>query len=185
MQYLVVDLSKISDHDIMERINARIGKGLELLSNLVVLKHIRDDDFVEFFESLIPLLDELAERTTGLQYIETLLRYVYHTRNKQERDDLMNLLDRAKPVVKEAAMTTIAQSIHEEGRREGRQEGRLDTLREILREDLQDRFGPIPDALKERLSEIQSYDTLLTLWRKSKKCQTLDGFEALLEKDPA
>jgi predicted transposase/invertase (TIGR01784 family) len=178
LEYIPIDLSGYSDEEIMERIWAKIGEALELRATLLLFKHIGDADFSKFFERLIPLLDELSERTTGLGYIETLLHYVYYTRSEEEYEEVQKLLDQAKPRVREIAMTTIAEHIHQEGVERG-----LQAARQMLLEELEDRFGPVAVTLKESLFEVKDPDVLMKLWRQSKKCESLEAFGELLEKN--
>jgi predicted transposase YdaD len=54
----------------------------------------------------------------------------------------------------------------EKGRQEGRQEGRVQALREALRELLEDRFGPLPDAVRQRIESASEPERLQAAVRR-------------------
>jgi len=60
---------------------------------------------------------------------------------------------------------TWSERIEAKGREEGRQEG-LVTLREVLLGQLEQRFGPLPAATRERVKAISSFDRLARLGRR-------------------
>ncbi len=46
---------------------------------LGVMGHIFSPRFAEAFDRTLPLFTELSRKRTGMEYIETVLRYICHT----------------------------------------------------------------------------------------------------------
>jgi hypothetical protein len=72
---------------------------------------------------------------------------------------------------------TRKSQVVEEWRDEGRQEGRLEARREDLLEVLQDRFGPLPPAVVERVQAATDLARLKTAHRQALHIRTLDELE--------
>jgi len=65
------DLSRFTDEKIKGTVMARVM--------LLLLKHISDPDIVDKLPDILALMKELMEKETGLQYFETVLRYLFST----------------------------------------------------------------------------------------------------------
>jgi hypothetical protein len=182
LEYILIDLSKVPDQLLMER--------LEIELSLSLFRHIRDEGFLDFFRRIIGLLAELRSRKTGLEYIETILRYVYYVRSEDEWDGVVDLLRQADPVIQEVAMRTIAQHLMEQGEARGEargeikglEKGKIHEAHDVLIELLEEQFGVIPLSLTEKLQQVQSYELLRMLRRQRKTCQSLDDFARLLQR---
>jgi predicted transposase/invertase (TIGR01784 family) len=177
-EYLLIDLSRIPDQLLRDR--------LELEVSLSLLRHIHDDHFLDFFQHIVGLLAELRTRKTGLEYIETILRYIYYSRGAEEWDDLVEMLHHTDPVIEEVAVTTIAEHHFNKGKlaglEQGMTQGMLSEAHGVLLELLEEQFGVIPSGLAEKIRQIQNPDTLRMLRRQRKTCHTLDEFNHLVEK---
>jgi hypothetical protein len=99
MEDLLIDLSQFPDQVLMDK--------LELEMALSLLRHIRDENFLAHFRKILPLLLELRFRKTGMEYIETILHYISYSRDKTEWNNLIEIMHRSDPIIKEQAMTTI------------------------------------------------------------------------------
>lgn len=186
MEYILVDLSAIPDQLLRER--------LELEIALSLFRHIRDENLLESFTGILPLLVELRQRKTGLEYIETILRYVYYVRSNDEWDELTGLFHQIDPVIEEMVMKTAAEHHFQqgetvgiqkglkEGLKQGLEEGKVSEAHDVLLELLEEQFGVLPLRLTEKLRQIQNHGVLRMLRRQRKTCQTLDEFSQLLEK---
>ena len=178
LEYILVDLSRVPDRLLRER--------LELELALAVFRHIRDEDIFDSFRKFLPLLAELGQRKTCLEYIETILRYVYYVRSKEEWNGLVDLFHQTDPIIEEIAMTTIAEHLIQQGEaagiQKGLEEGKLSEAHDVLLELLEEQFGVLPLRLTEKLHQVQNHGVLRMLLRQRKGCQSLDEFEQLLEK---
>jgi len=61
--------------------------------------------------------------------------------------------------------------------RMGREEGRLQTLREDILDVLEARFGPLPSALRQRMSAVEDVSRLKSWLRQAVTCRSLSEFE--------
>ena len=169
-EYVLIDLSRYPDQFLMER--------LELELALSLLRHVHDENFLAHFQRILPLLLQLRHRKTGLEYIETILRYIYYSRDKAEWHDLIEIMHRSDPIIEEVAMTTIAEHLIQQGEIKGQ----LAEAHRVLQELLEEEFGPVPSALAEKLQQIHDLDTLQKLRRQRRDCSSLDAFEDLMER---
>jgi predicted transposase/invertase (TIGR01784 family) len=180
LEYVLLDLSHIPDAVLRE------GLELGLMLAIDLFRHIRDPDFIEYFKRFLPLMAELQYQKTGLEYIETILRYVYYVRSGDEWEDVVDILRQSEPIIKETAMTTIAEYLIEkgliQGLEQGETKGKLSEARSVLIELLEEQFGIVTSSLAERLARVQSYDVLVSLRRRRKSCRTLEEFESLIER---
>lgn len=71
--YILKDMSKFTDADIKGNITLKLF--------LHVIKHIFKPDFEEHFDLMLPLFVQLSLKETGMEYLETVLRYVYDVRD--------------------------------------------------------------------------------------------------------
>ncbi len=165
-QYVLIDLSRYPDQFLMER--------LELELALSLLRHVHDENFLAHFQRILPLLLGLRFRKTGLEYIETILRYIYYSRDKAEWNDLIEIMHRSDPIIEEVAMTTIAEHLVEKGK--------LSQAHEVLQELLEEQFGTVPPTLAEKLLKIEDLEILKKLRRQRRDCSSLDAFEDLIER---
>jgi predicted transposase/invertase (TIGR01784 family) len=178
MEHVLVDLARIPDQLLKERLDLEIA--------LSLMRHIHDHDFMEPLRWILPLLTELRRRKNGIEYIGTILEYIYHVRSNDEWDELIDLLHHADPVIEEMAMTTIAERFIQQGEaiglEQGVQQGILSEAHDVLWELLEEQFGVLPQSLSDRLETIRSHGMLRMLRRQRRNCQTLEEFEALLTK---
>ncbi len=68
-KYILYDISRYSDDEIKGTVAARVV--------MLLFKHIFDHDFPNKLEEIFPLLKDLIEKETGLQYLESLLKYIF------------------------------------------------------------------------------------------------------------
>ena len=69
LRYVLYDLSKYSDDDIKGTITTRVV--------MLRFKHIFEQDFVQKLPEIFSLLKDLSEKETGLQYFESLIKYIF------------------------------------------------------------------------------------------------------------
>jgi len=168
-EYELCDLASLSDGEV---------KGMVILKTaLLALKHIRNNDIAEKLPGIFTLLSELATKTTGLEYLETLLRYVTSASDSVDAEMLINVLESALPNTGETIMPTLAQKWMEEGElrglEKGREEGRKQGEASIFNRLLQLKFKEIPSQFQAKIDEADA-DTLLRWGERILSAQTLD-----------
>jgi hypothetical protein len=123
---------------------------------LLLLKYIWRDDLTEQLGQILGLLQELAERQTGLEYLQTILRYISGAADKISEDELKQVVTELF-TEGEMLMPTIAEQWIEQGRIEGLEEGREAALT-ILRRFLAQRFGVALDYFDDDFQVLELAD---------------------------
>ncbi|MCS6845935.1 MAG: Rpn family recombination-promoting nuclease/putative transposase, partial [Caldilineales bacterium] len=113
-EYALCDLSQFSDDEIRGEVTLRAA--------LLVLKHILREDLGPSLARALFLLRDLAHQRTGLEYIETLLRYVTVGSRYLSAEELERTVSEAFPEG-EQIMATIAEKWVEQGLQQGLQQG--------------------------------------------------------------
>lgn len=112
-KYVLCDLSKHSDEELQGRANLRIF--------LELTKHVFTAEFEEKLHEVLRLFRELEDKEAGLEYFETVIRYIFNTRVDLAMEDLEEAVKQIVPERSEN-LVTIAQRLRKEGREEGREE---------------------------------------------------------------
>lgn len=165
-------------HDLSARSNAAI-KG-DVLTRLVqlALRWIFSDQPIERLRELIALIEQVQDRTTAVEVLESLLRYYVQGTQRVAEDDVRVLLQQT--ATGEPIMQTFIDRYIEQGRQEGRQEGwqqgRQEGEAAVLLRQIERKFGVPSQAVRERIASADA-DTLLQ-W--SERILTVDSVEALL-----
>ena len=123
----------------------------------------------------------LKQRRTGLEYIETILAYIFRVRGREELHDAVEIIKQKEVFTQEDTMETIAEYFIKQGEQRGEQRGAASVLQGVLIEMLEEQFDMVPSRVIEGVRSIGNSDLLLILRRKLRKCATLSDFEAVLE----
>ena len=76
---------------------------------------------------------------------------------------------------------TLFQEIgRQEGLQEGRQEATLETMHEAILDVLDARFGPVPEAVRQRVHALDDELTLKDLLRRAVRVPSLEEFRSTL-----
>ena len=119
---------------------------------LLLLKHVFRQDYLEKIPEVLGLLRELIEKKTGMQYIETVLRYIFHTVEGMGVDDLKPIVDENLSEEKGGWIMTLAEEVRNEGIQQGLLEG-IAALIEV-------KFGESGLKLLPELRKITNADRL-------------------------
>ncbi len=141
-------------HDISAKSNTEI-KG-EVLSRLVqlALRHIYGDQPSERFEELLELIAKVSRDTTALSVLESLLRYYVQGTGRLDEQQARALLEQIFPG--EPLMETFIDRYIDQGRQLGEQRGEA----KMLLRQIERKFGPPSEAVRNRITQADS-DTLL------------------------
>jgi predicted transposase/invertase (TIGR01784 family) len=173
--YWLCDLTQYSDAEIKGEVILRVA--------LLLLKYIFRDDLAQRLGEILGLLRALSERQTGLEYLETILRYITGSTDRVSEAELRRVVIE---VIEQGGtlMPTLVEQWLERGRQEGlergREEGREAALN-ILRRFLVHRFGAAPDQFDETLQELD-LATITQLSEAAFEAKDLAEFEAALTK---
>jgi len=161
---------------------------LELFAVLAVMQAVFRPDAVERLKKIYlkikPKLDDPKTRKHYLERWENLLKYMMTSGKYFTFDNLKEVTS----IMSESDVATIspcAMELMAIGRGEGREEERnlwatdkVETLLQILANRLSD----VPPTIGDKLHSINDIDVLSQLTNIAWKCQTLDEFEAALNK---
>jgi predicted transposase/invertase (TIGR01784 family) len=129
-RYILFDLSLYPDEAIKGAVFNRV--------TLLLLKHVFDADFTERLPVIFSLLGELLEKETGMEYLETVIRYVFRTTENITAEKLKKIVETSLSEGKgEAVMTTLAEKYIEEGFQKGIQQGIQQGILEGLLEGIE------------------------------------------------
>jgi predicted transposase/invertase (TIGR01784 family) len=182
-QYLLWDASGYSDQEIKGEVMLRAA--------LLALKYIYRKDLREHLPKILGLLRDLFEKQTGIEFIETLLRYLLMAAPKEYTTDadikeavVMALSNKGGEI-----MLTIADSLIEEGRKQGleqgmqqgMQQGIIQNAREDIIDSLKVRFDIVPESMINTINEINDPEVLKALLRKAVKAASLDEFTQIAQ----
>jgi predicted transposase/invertase (TIGR01784 family) len=177
-RYCLCDLSRYTDEEIRGAVVLR--------ATLLALKHIFQPDLRERLPAVIRLVAELGERGTGLEYLETLLRYVSSAAETLTEEDLREVVEEVLAQEGGMLMSTIAEKWVEQGMQRGMQQGMQRGLEQGLVSDAQEavvdvweaRFGEVP---VEALQVIGRLDNLIVLRQLRKKAATAGSAQELVQ----
>jgi len=159
-EYLLNDLSEISDEDLRARAFTAVTKLTALC-----FKYARTSpDFLSILGRWIDVVGEVASAPNGLSALAQLLCYILQVNEHVQRDELQELLTREIGPHTQEAIVTAGQLLIEEGRQQGREEGRKG-FQEVILQLLRQRFGDQVDSIVERriieasLEQVQAWTT--------------------------
>jgi hypothetical protein len=180
-QYLVCDLSRYDDDDIIGAVQLHVA--------LLLLKHIFDADWSTQLPRIVELLYELSLTKNSLEYVEVALRYLTSAAKDLPVEDLEETIEEVFSKKGGALMSTIAERWVEQGLAQGLErglergmrQGALRTAREALLDVLEARFGHISAKVAAHVAEIDNVSYLKALVKRVATVSSLSEFALLLE----
>ncbi|MCM3798036.1 Rpn family recombination-promoting nuclease/putative transposase [Caldibacillus thermoamylovorans] len=179
--YLLYDLSEYLDEEIKGNAQKRI-----------MLKLLRDvaskstEEFLRSFYEASHALLEIEDKQKGIEFFEITLRYVFNAvrdLTKKDMEQIVRQIETTFPERSEVAMT-LADILREEGMQEGlekgRQEGASQALAKTALQQLTEKFGALPEDLKEDIKEAD-LATLETILQNIFKYQSIDDVKKFFE----
>ncbi len=127
-KYLLRDFSPLGDEEIRGTVLLRLFLG--------VMGHIFSPRFAEAFDRMLPLFAKLSRKRTGMEHIETVLRYICNTSEALNWKEMEEKLVQALEEGRKGDIMTIAEEL--------RIKGKIETYQELMDE------GLIPRELAEQ-----------------------------------
>lgn len=144
--YELCDLSDFEDEEIKGAVVLQVA--------MLLFKYIFRDELAERLPGILGLLRELTDKRSGLEYLETVLRYLSSGTDKVDKDDLRQAAEAVLPEIGGKIMSTVAEKWVEEGMekglQQGMQQGVLKAAREAVIDILEVRFDVVPNPLSRR-----------------------------------
>jgi hypothetical protein len=166
-------------HDISARTDAEI-KG-EVLTRLVLLamRWIFSDEAIDRLRDLLGLIEQVQDRETALEILESLLRYYVQGTQRVDEGDLRALLQQTS--TGDPIMQTFIDRYIEQGRLQGLQQGieqgRHQGEAAVLLRQIERKFGPPMESVRQRVEDADTE----TLLRWSERILTADSLDAVLQ----
>lgn len=146
-EYLLYDISRYTDEQIKGEIKLRIM--------LTVFRDIFTKDDIGLRETVLratEYLAELEDKQSGIEYFETMMRYIFSARsnlNKDVADEMMSKIETTYPEGSEVVMT-LAERFREEGIVKGLEKVvRKSIIKGLTTEDIIEITGLKKEAIEE------------------------------------
>ncbi|WP_428832384.1 Rpn family recombination-promoting nuclease/putative transposase [Caldifermentibacillus hisashii] len=179
--YLLYDLSDYSDEEIKG--NAQLRIMLKLLRDVVTKS---TEEFLRSFYEASHALLEIEDKQKGIEFFEITLRYVFNAvrdLTKKDMEQIVRQIETTFPERSEVAMTLadiLREEDMQEGLEKGRQEGASQALAKTALQLLTEKFGALPEDLKEDIKEAD-LATLETILQNIFKYQSIDDVKKFFE----
>ena len=173
-RYLLCDLTQYSDEEMRGAVTLKAA--------FLLMKHIFSEDLADRLPGILALLRDLLNKRSGLEYLETLLRYVASGSDQIREEEIERgvkeiLREKGGHIMPTLAEQWIEQGI-QQGIQQGVQQGILETSRTAVIEVLEERFETVSQTLRNRLKAITDPDILKSLHKKALNAGSLEEFTA-------
>jgi len=185
--YQLCELSQYSDDEIKGAVSLRIA--------LLLLKYIFSDELRHRVVDILRLYHELGDRRTGLEYLESMLRYLSEGTERVTADELQEAMNEV--FTEEDAVPTPADTWREQGREEGLklgiergieqglEQGQILGLRQgqldAIALGLELKFGADGLRLLPEISKIEDLDMLRAIREGLKVTSSLDELRSIYQ----
>ena len=157
----------------------------ERKTTLAVVRATGDEAsrFRTVFAAAVARLADLAtrERMRWRDLMWMLISWALRRRPRQEREGLVEVALENQPDSNSqrevmTMSTTLGQTLEEWAEQRGIERGRLENAHQMLCWLLEDRFGPLPEDLRQQIEQIKD---LARLERSIRQCPRLDSLDEL------
>ncbi len=170
-RYILYDLSKYSDNEIKGTITARVV--------MLIFKHIFDHDFSDKLPDIFSLLKDLSEKETGLQYFESLIKYIFSNVEDITTEQFQTIVSNTLSEDKGGMIMTLAEKLRNEGLEKGLEKGLRKGLEKGLIEGIEFavsiKFGDTDNCktVIAKIRNIKDINRLKALKGKIKSAKTV------------
>ena len=166
-KYLLYDLSRYTDDQIKGTVMARV--------TMLLLKHIFDPNVADRLPDIFLLLKKLSEQETGLQFFESLIKYVFSNVEDITTDDIQSIISKTLPEDKGDIIMTLAEQLENKGLQKGLQQGLEQGLLEGIEFAVSIKFGEADDCktVIAKIKSIKDINRLKALKGKIKSAKTI------------
>lgn len=171
-RYVLYDLSQYSDDDIKGTITARVV--------MLIFKHIFEKDFAQKLPEIFSLLKDLSEKETGLQYFETLIKYIFSNVEDITTEQFQTIVSNTLSEDKGGMIMTLAERLRNEGIEQGIEQGLLEGIEFAV----SIKFGDNDDykTVIAKIKSIKDINRLKSLKGKIKSAKTVPELIRFIEK---
>lgn len=150
-RYLLYDLSRFTDGEIKGAARNKIA--------MTIMRDMPKEDIGAILKFVLRAaihLLELEDKQTGMEYLETVFRYLLSARADLTKDDFIELVKKIETIYPEGSdrIMTLAEKLREEGKEEGIQVGEVKALARTAIKFLVRKFGFVPKDLKQGIANL-------------------------------
>ena len=174
-RYILYDLSRYSDDEIKGTIMARV--------TMLLFKHIFEPDVAERLPGIFMLLKDLSAQETGLQYFESLIKYLFSNVEDITTEQIQSIVSETLSEEKGGFIMTLAEQLENKGLQKGLEQGLKQGLEQGLEQGLLEgiefavsiKFGDSEDCktIITKIKSIQDINRLKALKGKIKSAQSI------------
>ena len=103
----------------------------------LLFKHIFDPDITDKLPGILSLLKELSQKETGIEYIESLLRYLLSTVEEISAEGMKTILEQSLPNINGDMVMTLAEKWKKEGFEQGIRQGVQQGIQQGVQQGMQ------------------------------------------------
>jgi len=151
------DLHRFSDDQIKGTIMGRVM--------LLLFKYIFKPELQHKLPEIFSLLQTLMEKETGLQYLETVIRYLASVLDEEDLS-LQQIKEMAEQAISKETgeyIMTLAEKLRKEGEERGEKKGKLEGFREAIELGITLKFPGDIDAVMAKVNKIDDVETLVKI----------------------
>ncbi len=180
-KFMLFDLTQYSDEEIKGQVVSK--------TFMMALKHMSRGDIFEKLPEIFLLLQELSEKDTGMQYLETLLRYLFSTIENKDMDKIKDIVEKTFSEEKGGSiMATIAEHFKNEGMRQGIQQGMQQGIQQGIQQGMLEgielglslKFGDKSTALMNTIRSIHDVNKLKAIKDTIRIANSIDEIKSML-----
>ncbi len=167
------DLTNFTDQEIRGTVMTRVV--------LLLLKHAFDPDLLDKLPDILILMRELMEKETGLQYFETVLRYLFNTMDDISTETIKEIAESAISKKAGEYIMTLAEKLRREGEIKGKIKGEIKGeirgLSDAIELGMTLKF---PDKIDEVMAEIKAINDIKILKKIKEAIKTAGNASEIL-----
>ena len=170
-EFILYDLSKYTDDQIRGTIMARV--------TMLLLKHVFEPDMADKLPDIFMLLKDLSDQETGLQYFESLIKYVFSNVEDITTEKIHTIVSNTLSEEKGGIIMTLAEQLENKGLQKGLKQGLEQGLEQGLLEGIElavtIKFGEGEDCktIITKIRTIQDINLLKALKGKILSAKTV------------
>ena len=168
------DLAKLTDDEIKGTVMARVV--------LLLFKHVSDPDLLDRLPGILALMKDLMEKQTGLQYFESLFRYLFNTIDNISAERIKEIAEQSISGKAREYIMTLAEKLRKEGEIrgeiKGKLEGKLEGLSDAIELGMTLKFPDELNVVMAGIKNINDIDRLIKIKNAIKTAK--DGSEILM-----
>jgi predicted transposase/invertase (TIGR01784 family) len=181
---LLHDLNRFTDDDIKGTVMARVV--------LLLFKHVFEPDLQEKLPGILSLMKTLMGKETGLQYLETVLRYLFNTIDDISAETIKEVAEQALSTREGEYIMTLAERLRKEGEIRGEIRGRLEGeirgklegeirgMKDAIELGMVLKFPDQIDYVMAEVKKINDLDTLIKIKDAIKTAQAVSELQRYL-----